>query len=226
MTGKKGKTRKEGRRGKFKERWTVEERRVLWECFVRSGGKRSGGYIKRLKEMWDGRDLSVRGVPSLLSQLKQIEVNNLLTLMERGEIEKRVRCEREVEDVKESESELSEVHSDGEEGMGMGDEEQLVGRRVEVRTEGVRVNVKRVDVWKKGEEVRALTGEESEVLERLREVVRSDEIFEVPSMKSVDRKKVMSEVDLVEGVMHNLVSEGMSVTDVNRLLNAGSYIVA
>ena len=70
LTGKKGKTRKEGRRGKFKERWTVEERRVLWECFVRSGGKRSGGYIKRLKEMWDGRDLSVRGVPSLLSQLK------------------------------------------------------------------------------------------------------------------------------------------------------------
>ena len=43
VTTKKGKTRKEGKRGKYKEKWTDEERRVLWECFVRSGGKRSGG---------------------------------------------------------------------------------------------------------------------------------------------------------------------------------------
>jgi len=83
IIGKKAKTRKEGKRGKFKEKWTDEERRVLWECFARSGGKRSGGYIKKVKEMWDGRDLSLRGVPSLLSQLKQIESNNLLTVMER-----------------------------------------------------------------------------------------------------------------------------------------------
>ena len=86
--------KKGGRRGKVKGKWTDEERKVLWECFVRSGGKRSGGYIKKVKEMWDGRDLSVRGVPSLLSQLKQIETNNLLTVMERGEIEKRVLVER------------------------------------------------------------------------------------------------------------------------------------
>ena len=57
---------------------------------MRSGGKRSGGYIKKVREMWDGKDLSVRGTASLLSQLKQIEGNNLLTVMERGEIEKRV----------------------------------------------------------------------------------------------------------------------------------------
>ena len=73
------------------------------------------------------------------------------------------------------------------------------------------MHVERVDVWKNEEEVRGLTGEESEVLERLREVVRSNEVFEVPSLKSVDRKVIL-EVDLVEGVMHNLVSEGMSVT--------------
>ena len=59
-----------------------------------------------------------------------------------------------------------------------------------------------------------MTGEEREVLERLREDVRSDKIFEVPSMKSVDRKKVMSKVDLMKDVMHNLVSEGMSVMEV------------
>ena len=74
--------------------------------------------------------------------------------------------------------------------------------------------------------MRALTVEESEVLEKLREVVRSDEVLVVPSLKSVDRKKVMVEVEMVEGVMHNILSESMSVTDVNRLLYAGSYVVA
>ena len=44
-TGRKVKTKKEGRRGKVGERWTDEERRVLRGCFVRSVGKRSGGYI-------------------------------------------------------------------------------------------------------------------------------------------------------------------------------------
>ena len=52
--------KKDGGRGKIKQAWTDEERRVLWECFVRSGGKKSGGYMKKVKEMWDGRDLSVR----------------------------------------------------------------------------------------------------------------------------------------------------------------------
>ena len=70
-------TRKEGKRGKFKEGWSDQERKVLWECFIRSGGKKSGGYIRKVKDKWDGRDLSVRGIPSLLSQLKQIETNNL-----------------------------------------------------------------------------------------------------------------------------------------------------
>ena len=74
--------------------------------------------------------------------------------------------------------------------------------------------------------MRALTEEEKEVLAKLREVFASEISVEVPSMKSVDRRKVKVEVDLVEGVIHNLVGESMSVTDVNRLLYVGSYIVA
>ena len=90
VNGKRRVRKKDGGRGKIKQAWTVEERRVLWECFVRSGGKKSGGYINKIKEMWDGRDLSVRGIPSLVAQLKLIETNNLLTVVERGEIERQV----------------------------------------------------------------------------------------------------------------------------------------
>ena len=52
--------KKDGGRGKIKQLWTDQERRVLWECFIRSGGKRTGGYMQKVKEMWDGSNLSVR----------------------------------------------------------------------------------------------------------------------------------------------------------------------
>ena len=51
VKGKRRVRKKDGGRGKVKQAWTVEERRVLWECFVRSGGKKSGGYMKKVKEM-------------------------------------------------------------------------------------------------------------------------------------------------------------------------------
>jgi len=30
---------------------------VLWECYVRSEGRGCLGFIKRVIEMWDGRDI-------------------------------------------------------------------------------------------------------------------------------------------------------------------------
>ena len=227
-------TRKEGKRGKFKEGWSDQERKVLWECFIRSGGKKSGGYIRKVKDMWDGRDLSVRGVPSLLSQLKQIETNNLLTLMVREDIARKVRNE-------ENGVEEDDLVGGNEEGLGaqegnveLTEEEwcELFGDSDDETFEGFDEEDlgddegDRVDVWKRGDEVRELTVEEKEILDKLREVFNSENTREVPSMKSVDRRKVKAEVDLVEGVIHNLVKDGMTVTEVNRLLNAGSYIVA
>ena len=45
-------SRKEGSlRGKNKQPWSQEECKVLWECYVRSGGSGSDGYIKRLVDM-------------------------------------------------------------------------------------------------------------------------------------------------------------------------------
>ena len=49
----------------------------------------------------------------------------------------------------------------------------------------LRVNIQRVDVWRRGEEVRTLTTDEREMLESLREAVRSGEVFQVPSLKCV-----------------------------------------
>jgi len=54
--GVKGKG-KQSERGKNKQKWTKEEREVLWECYVRSGRRGCLGFIKRVMEMWEGRDI-------------------------------------------------------------------------------------------------------------------------------------------------------------------------
>ena len=62
---------------KGKHSWSHEERLWLWECFERSGEVKSGGYLKKVKDMWDGKDLSVRSQASLHSQLIRIPMTGL-----------------------------------------------------------------------------------------------------------------------------------------------------
>ena len=79
--------------GKKKVQWTKEERCVVWECFVRSGGRQSYGYIKRLMEFWEAKGISDRSQASILSQIKCIEKGGLLSECEKYEIERQVRKE-------------------------------------------------------------------------------------------------------------------------------------
>ncbi|MEM7264394.1 MAG: reverse transcriptase domain-containing protein [Pseudomonadota bacterium] len=229
--GKKGykgeKRGKMGNTGKVKNRWSHEERKVLWECFERSGGKRSDGYIQKVKAMWDGRDLSVRSVSSLLSQLQQIERNGLLSLLERGEIERMVREENGGGN-ESSDEEVDFQLEDGDQGCELqvdeGAEEE--GVIADSGVANVQVRVERIDVWKMGDEVRQLTGDEQNALSLLREIFSNEVTTEVPSLKTQDGRRISQEVKLVNGLMHNLIRDGMTVTEVNRLLYAGSYVVA
>ena len=110
--------------------------------------------------------------------------------------------------------------------FGASDDETFEGFEEEVHTREPVLRLEKVAVWKCEDEVRALTGEENEVLEKLREVFFNSESRDIPSMKGIDRRKVKVQLRLVEGVIHNLVEESMCVTEVNRLLYAGSYVVA
>ena len=85
----------------------------------------------------------------------------------------------------------------------------------------------RQDTWRGTDKTeRELRGEELVVLEMLRKVRDNGKWDEVPNLRAVERKRLMVEVDLVEGVMHNLLVQGMNVTQVNRLLYAGGAVVA
>ena len=88
----------------------------------------------------------------------------------------------------------------------------------------VRVVVERLDVWRDGEEVKQLDDEMKGVLARLREIFAQEEVVQVPSLKSRQRVDVNMEVNLVNGLMHNVVVN--TIDQVNKLLYAGSFVVA
>ena len=83
------------------------------------------------------------------------------------------------------------------------------------------------DTWNEPDgTARALTEEERVVMGLIREVYGNGEWKEVPAMKAVNRKKLLKETELVDGLMHNIVEDGMGVTEVNRLLYTAGIVVA
>ena len=118
---------------------------------MRSGGRKSGGYIQKVKDLWDRRGMSKRGKPSLTSQLKTIEMYGGLLSMEREEIEGRVRQEdakaEEMGRLREEVLDMFEESSDEGDGFygfeddGMEEGEQDKEEKVDFVLEDVKLDV-------------------------------------------------------------------------------------
>ena len=142
--------------------------------------------------MWDGKDLSVRKEPSLISQLKCIEAG-LLSRVEREEFRRKVRDETgwiEEEDVEEVDEEVInglDMEENGEDGVDFVMEDSVIDSEV-------KVVVGRLDVWRSGEGARVMTEEEKLVLKELKEVFDIGLCEPIPNMKAKDRRVVMKVV--------------------------------
>ena len=202
--------------GVFCEKW--------WEV--------GGGYIRKVKRLWDGKGITAREIPSLISQLSTIKYGGL-TIIAREWIEEQVRQEQGLFG-----DSLDEEDFYGFEEDGIGETEQ--GREEDVDfaievdqggTGGIREDVGQVEaridmVWENGREVRMVSDVERGVLRRMREVLASEKTVDLPNLKAQDRRKVMAEVKMVDGLLNNLVTDGMEATEVNRLLYVGAFVVA
>ena len=95
-------------------------------------------------------------------------------------------------------------------------------------TEGeIREGDVNADTWRGLDgQARQLVEEEREVLSLLRRVRDDGTWKDVPNLRAIDRRMIMKEVGMVDGVMHNLLRQDMNITDVNRLMYAGSAVVA
>ena len=87
------------------------------------------------------------------------------------------------------------------------------------------VSVERsVDVCRRGKEIRLLKDEEKKILRRLREVMLISEKTQLPSLRKVNAKELKETVELVNTVIHNVITN--SITEMNNLLYAGAYVAA
>ena len=87
------------------------------------------------------------------------------------------------------------------------------------------VSVERsIDVCWPRKEIRLLKVEEKKILRRLREVMLISEKTQLPSLRKVNAKGLKETVELVNTVIHNVITN--STTEMNNLLYAGAYVVA
>ena len=202
--------------GKSKVPWSKSERIILWECYSRSGGKRSGGYIKKVENLWREMGTNERATPSLISQLNAIEKNGLLSLIERREIERKV---------SEGQTNVIDDMTVDENVDVNSNTNQILQEPIAVE-EALNLRPQTYDTWKCGDVIRPLEESERLVLDRLRQVYAETEKQTVPNLKAIDKRRVMKEVNLVDCLLHNLITVNMDVTQVNHLLYAGSFVVA
>jgi hypothetical protein len=90
----------------------------------------------------------------------------------------------------------------------------------------VKVSAERIDVFSEGKTVKPLDDETKGVLKRLKEVFSSKAKESVPSLKCRNQLEVKKQLRLVNGVAGNLAVFCQSISFVNHLLYACSFVVA
>ena len=197
-----------------KHKWMQEENRMLWRCYFESD-KNVRGYMERMHRLWierGGREMTKQ---RSRTQVQNIEKKKLLSDVEIGEIVGAGRPEDDADALNEESDEVD------------GDLEVSIEEEQNIRTDvaEVCVSVERsVDVCWRGKEIRLLKDEEKKILRRLREVMLISEKTQLPSLRKVNAKELKETVELVNTVIHNVITN--SITEMNNLLYAGAYVVA
>ena len=86
--------------------------------------------------------------------------------------------------------------------------------------------VQRIDVIRDGNEVRPIDDIGKAVVSRLREVYSSKMKEKVPSLKKRNKAEVKEQIRLVNGVVENISWQCKTISEVNQLLHACSFVVA
>ena len=82
------------------------------------------------------------------------------------------------------------------------------------------------EVWKLGDEVRALTKAEKDILVKMKVMMDNNHKLIIPSLKTTNKKEIKDKVNQVQGIMNNITKEEMKIDEVNRALLVGVFLVA
>ena len=225
---------KTGLQGRNKIKWSKEELKVVWECYLRSKIIAPDAYIDCVMDMWNGRDVNLRSQAAVLSKIRDIRIGRsvLLSNFEKREIEAKVNSELLNQSSMQSESDevdffVENTHETSR--LNYSDSASpdctFVSGEDDFSSLSPRVLLHRVDTYSHSGSVRGLLKEEENILSRIREIFTGSNIVDIPSLKDKDRFEVGREVALVNALLHNVFIPDVNVTSVNKLLYAGSYVV-
>merc|ERR1712048_270384 len=179
----------------------------LWRCLEISKLSGESGWKERMESAWRGAEMRDVSLSSLVNKVREIRLGKLSRL-ERENIGRKVRRqylfkdafdERE-EEVVEEEAPLNEGEDENEETVTFEEwREQVNEEDQEDAPPQEQIVVDRIDVWSSGETVRPVNEEEKSLLKRLREVYKAKKVDDVPSLKLRDQKKVMEQINLING---------------------------
>ena len=82
------------------------------------------------------------------------------------------------------------------------------------------------EVWKLGDEGRALTKAEKDILVKMKVMMDNNHKLIIPSLKTTNKKEIKDKVNQVQGIMNNIIKEEMKIDEVNRALLVGVFLVA
>ena len=77
---------KKSRLGRLKFKWSHSENRMLWKCYVESNPAQKG-YMNRLYDLWKNNEMRELSAQRLSVQVRNIKSKNILSTVEREEIE-------------------------------------------------------------------------------------------------------------------------------------------
>ena len=77
-----------------------------------------------------------------------------------------------------------------------------------------------------GDEVSVLTEEEKDILKTIKGMMNNTEALIIPSLKTMDKKKIKEKVIQVKGLMYNIIDDDMKIGEINMALLVGAYLVA
>ena len=186
------------KRKKKKSKWTKEENKAVWECYLRSKPLERG-YRKRMHEIWKVKNMRKITEQRLCDQRKQIQEKHWLEELEMEMIKRKVKGV--------NIDEVVEAHTGTErpEVEGPTDESD------QIHEEG-------------NPEERNLTEEQQAILTRIKEVMKSRTREALPSLKACDKRIVQTETNKVNSVAQYITTG--NITDCNNLLYAMALVVS
>lgn len=195
---------------KVRRKWSIEENRVLMECYFKSIPEKRG-YRQRMLRLWDEKGMVKVTEQRLADQAHTILKSKWFTAVELEEIKrnKHGNCDEQNGTVVVEEANDGNEHELPAENVKEMDPQTV--QEAQVQSEGC------------DEAPRQLSEDQLVIWKRLNEIRLSQDQDKVPALKKIAKRRIREELQVVEEVAAQIQTK--DILETNRLLHATAAVV-